>query len=38
MGQDGIPMSIAILFAAVIVGAISFVGVIIAVVLSTGAS
>jgi hypothetical protein len=30
MGQDGIPMSIAVLFAAVILGAMLFVGLIIA--------
>jgi hypothetical protein len=33
MGQDGIPMSIAVLFAAVILGAIFLVGAIIAVIL-----
>jgi hypothetical protein len=32
MGQDGIPMSIAVLFALVILGVISLVGVIVAVV------
>ena len=33
MGQEGIPMSIAILFVGVILGVISIVGVIIAVML-----
>ena len=33
MGQDGIPMSIAVLFVGVILGVVSIVGVIIAVVL-----
>jgi hypothetical protein len=35
MGQDGIPMSIAVLFVGVILGVVSIVGVIIAVVLSS---
>ena len=33
MGQEGIPMSIAVLFVGVILGVVSIVGVIIAVVL-----
>ena len=33
MGQEGIPMSIAVLFVGVILGVISIVGVIIAVML-----
>ena len=33
MGQDGIPMSIAIFFSAVILGAIFLIGLIIAVML-----
>ncbi len=33
MGQDGIPMSLAILFSAVILGAIFLIGLIIAVML-----
>ncbi len=34
MGQDGIPMSIAILFSLVILGAISLIGIIITAILS----
>ncbi len=33
MGQNGIPMSIAVLFSTVILGAMFFVGLIIAVIL-----
>ncbi len=33
MGQDGIPMSIAIFFSAVILGVMAFIGLIIAVML-----
>jgi len=33
MGQNGIPMSIAVLFSAVIVGAMALIGLIIAVIL-----
>lgn len=33
MGQEGIPMSIAVLFVGVILGVVSLVGVIIAVIL-----
>ncbi len=34
MGQEGIPMSIAVLFVGVILGAISLIAIILAVVLS----
>ncbi|MBA7630084.1 hypothetical protein ES703_37594 [subsurface metagenome] len=33
MGQDGIPMSIAVLFVGVLLGTIAFIGLLIAVVL-----
>lgn len=36
MGQDGIPMSIAVLFVGVLLGAITFLSVIIAVLILKG--